>query len=91
MLSTGFSTNCAPNFFQNSDNLITFGNMSTENKGLNCIVAYNNIISRFPNHIFYINFVLIDHIGFDFIIMHYGIGWGKTKNIPTKFPIARDF
>jgi len=28
----------------------------------------------------------IDHIGLDFIVMHYGIGWGKRQGV---FP--RDF
>jgi len=58
MLSAGFSTNCAPNFIRNIDNLITLGNTRTENKGLKCTIAYNNIESRFPNHVFYINFDL---------------------------------
>jgi len=52
MLSTDFSTNCAPNFFENSDNLITLGNTYAENKGLECTIAYNNIENRFPNHVF---------------------------------------
>jgi len=44
--------------FQNSYNLITIENTSAENKGLKCTIAYNNIESRFPNHVlFYINFV----------------------------------
>jgi len=34
MLNTHFSTNCAPNFIQNTDNLIIVGNMSAEKKGL---------------------------------------------------------
>jgi len=34
MLSTDFSTNCAPNFFQNSENLT-----SAESKGLECTIA----------------------------------------------------
>jgi len=34
MLSTDFSTNCALNFIQNTDNLITLGNTSAENKGI---------------------------------------------------------
>jgi len=38
MLSTVFSIDCAPNFIQNTDRLI----------------AYNNIESRFPNHVFFI-------------------------------------
>jgi len=36
-----FSTNCAPNFIQNTDILITLGNTSAENKGLECTIAYN--------------------------------------------------
>jgi len=48
MLSTDFSTNCAPNF-QNTDILITPGNTSAENR----IIAYNNIES-----FFYISFAL---------------------------------
>jgi len=36
--------------------------------------------------------MIIDHIAFDFVVMHYGIGWGKkTKSIPIRFPIARTF
>jgi len=27
-----------------------------QNKGLECTIAYNNIESGFPNHVFYINF-----------------------------------
>jgi len=42
MVSTDFSKNCAPNFIQNTNILITFGNMSAENKGLECTIAYNN-------------------------------------------------
>jgi len=34
MLSTDFSTNCAPNSIQNADNLITLGNTSAETKDL---------------------------------------------------------
>jgi len=34
MLSTDFSTNCALNFIQNTNILITLGNPSAENKGL---------------------------------------------------------
>jgi len=34
MLSTDLSTNCAPNFIQNADILVTLGNTSAENKGL---------------------------------------------------------
>jgi len=48
----------APNLFQNGDNLITLGYTSAENKGLECTIAYNNIISRFLNHVFYISFAL---------------------------------
>jgi len=32
---------------------ITLGNTSAENKGLKCIIAYNNIQSMFPNHVLY--------------------------------------
>jgi len=32
--------------------IITLGNMSAENKELKCTIAYNNIESRFPNHVF---------------------------------------
>jgi len=55
MLSTNFSTKCAPSFIQNTDNLINLGNKSAENKGLEYTFAYNNIESWFPNHIFYMN------------------------------------
>jgi len=49
----GLSTNCAPNFIQNTDILITLGITSAENKGLECTISYNNIIEcRFPNHVF---------------------------------------
>jgi len=48
MLSTDFSTNCALNFIHNTDILITLGNMSAKNKGLERTIAYNNIESRFP-------------------------------------------
>jgi len=41
---------------QNTDILITLGNTSVENKGFECTIGYNNIESRFPNHIFYIKF-----------------------------------
>jgi len=51
MLSTNFSTNCASNFDQNTDILITLGN-----------TADNNIESRFPNHVFYINLVSTNDI-----------------------------
>jgi len=51
MLSTVFSTDCAPNFIQNTDILITLGYTCAENKGLESI-AYNNIESRFQNHVF---------------------------------------
>jgi len=34
MLSTDFSTNCAPNFIEITDILITLGNTSVENKGM---------------------------------------------------------
>jgi len=57
MLSMDFSINCAPKFFPNSDNLNTLENASAENKGLECTITYNNIKSRFLNHVFfYINF-----------------------------------
>jgi len=49
-------TNCAPNYIQNTDILITLGNKSAKNKGLECTIAYNNIESAFHNHVFYINF-----------------------------------
>jgi len=32
--------------------LITLGNTSADNKGLECTIAYNNIERRFPNHVF---------------------------------------
>jgi len=51
-LSIEFSTNCAPNFIQNSNILITLGNTNAENKGLECAIAYNDIKSRFPSHVF---------------------------------------
>jgi len=50
ILNTDFSTNCAPNYIKNI--LITLENTSAEKKGLECIIAYNNIKSRFPNHVF---------------------------------------
>jgi len=31
------------NFIQNTDILITLGNTKTENEGLECTIAYNNI------------------------------------------------
>jgi len=34
---------------QKTDNLITLGNTSAENKRLECTIAYNNIESRFPD------------------------------------------
>jgi len=40
MLSTNFSTNCASNFDQNTDILITLGNTAAENKNL---VSTNDI------------------------------------------------
>jgi len=43
MLSTDFSTNCAPNFSQNTDILITLGN--TKTKDFECTIAYNKIES----------------------------------------------
>jgi len=54
MLSADFLTDCAPNFIQNTDILITItlGNTSAENKGLECTFTYNNIENRFPNHDF---------------------------------------
>jgi len=54
----GVKTYCAPNFIQNTDILISLGNTSAEEKGLEYTIAYNNIGSRFQNHVFYINFVL---------------------------------
>jgi len=36
LLSTDFSTNCAPNLIQIIDIFITLGNKSAENKGLEC-------------------------------------------------------
>jgi len=61
-MSTDFSTNCAPNFIQNmSDNLITLGNTNAENKGLECTIAYNNVESRFPNHVFLYQLWLDQH------------------------------
>jgi len=51
MLSTNLSTNCAP-ICTNADILITLGKTSAENKGLEFTIAYNNIESRFPNHVF---------------------------------------
>jgi len=45
---------------RNTDNLITLGITSAENKGLEYTIAYNNIDnnieSRFPNQVFYMNF-----------------------------------
>jgi len=52
MLTADFSTNCVPNFIQNTDILITFGNTSAKNQGLECTIAYNNIESQFANHAF---------------------------------------
>jgi len=53
MLSTEFPTNCASNFIQNTDILTTLGNMSDENNGLECTIAYNNHIeSMFANYVF---------------------------------------
>jgi len=37
--------------FQSTVNLIPLENMSDENKGLECTITYNNIESRFPNHV----------------------------------------
>jgi len=51
-VSTDILTNCAPNFIQNCDVLITLGNMSAENKEIECTIAYNNIENMFPNHVF---------------------------------------
>jgi len=51
----------APNFIQYTDNLITLGNTSAKNKGRECTIAYNNIESRFPDHVFYINFDISMH------------------------------
>jgi len=42
-VSTDFTINCAPNFIQNSDNLITLANTSAENKGLKCTIPYNMV------------------------------------------------
>jgi len=42
-------------FIQNTDILVTLENTSAENKGLDWI-AYNNIESSFPYHVFDINF-----------------------------------
>jgi len=41
------SANYAPNVIQNTDILISLGNTSSENKGLECTIAYNNIESSF--------------------------------------------
>jgi len=54
-LSTDFSTKCAPNFFQNTDILITLGT-SAENKRLECTIAYNKSEVGFQIMLFYINF-----------------------------------
>jgi len=54
MLSTNFSTYCAPNYIQNTDNIITLGNTyECRKKGLECTIAYTNIESGFPNHFLY--------------------------------------
>jgi len=50
MFSTDFSTNCTPNFIQNTDNWITLGNTSAENQGLECTISYSNIERRFSKH-----------------------------------------
>jgi len=52
MLTTDFSTNCALKFIQNTDSLITLGNTSAESKRLGCTIAYNNIESTLPHHVF---------------------------------------
>jgi len=40
-----------------TDILIALGNTSAENKGVERTIAYNDIESRFPNHVFFnINF-----------------------------------
>jgi len=49
MLNTDFSTNCAPNSKHR------YFNYCAENKGLECTIAYNNIESMFPNHVFFIS------------------------------------
>jgi len=61
MLSTDFSTNCAhcaPIFIQNSDNLITLGCTSAENKGLECTILTKTLKVGFQTMFFYINFGL---------------------------------
>jgi len=57
MLSTDFSSNCAPNFIQSTVILITLGNMSAENKGFVCTIAYNNIQTMLL-YIYNINFTV---------------------------------
>jgi len=57
LLSTDFLTNCA-HFNQNTDIFITLENTSVENKGLECTIAYNNMIeNKFSNHVFISNMV----------------------------------
>jgi len=53
MLRTDFSTNsnCAPNFIQNTDILITLREYDCRKQKLEC--AYNNIESRFPKPCFF--------------------------------------
>jgi len=57
MLSTDFSTNCAPNFIQNSDKLITLEiNTRPKTKGLSAQSLTITSKVEVPNHVFYINF-----------------------------------
>jgi len=49
---------CTPKSIQNTNILITLGNVIPENKGLECTHANNNIESRFLNNGFSINFNL---------------------------------
>jgi len=48
MLNTNFLSICAPKSIQNANILITLGNTITENKGLECTIAYNNVEGSFP-------------------------------------------
>jgi len=50
----GLFNKCAPNL--HSDVLVTLGNTSAKSNKLECTIAYNDIESRFLNHVFYINF-----------------------------------
>jgi len=52
MFDVDLSTNCAPNFIQNTDILITLENTGAESKGLEFTIAYINIKSRFPQPCF---------------------------------------